>query len=216
MNTSILSFKYLLVLDLNKNMFKFQHEKQSSTARDAETLIELVKINLPKRPESWSHYDFDQLSLDVLLNKRARQYDTTSKHRYLNSRALFDRIHQYFNRVLKTDFPTRFPPSTSMAYLSKKRNAAKKLNETSSTSNFKDDSLNNKKPGDENDKKRDSKTSNRTEALTMNTTDTIISQDPPDRTCSLKNNQLIVNFKLDNSNIVFQLMTFYFEILVLI
>jgi hypothetical protein len=161
-----LTFKYLLTIDANKNYFEFTSDKLSTNEQ-----LELCKIGVNKKPPSWSHFDYDQISLDVLLNKR--KPSGRSKTRYLNSRAIFDRLLQYFSHALKFDFPTRQAASTAMSV-----QTANGL--TKNTSSM-------------------SKITNKSKSAEAGPDPNVAPPDPlgETRTCYLKNNQLIINFKLE-------------------
>jgi hypothetical protein len=163
---STITFKYMLTIDVNKNYFQFMSDKVGHGDQQ-----ELYKINLIKKPLTWSQFDYDQISLDVLLNKR--KSNGRSKTRYLNSRAIFDRLYQFFDHTLKYDFPTRQAAAMAVAMQST-GNMSKTLSSMSKAT-------------------KSTKTSQGGDPGVAS-----VDLDGVTRTCRLKNNQLIINFKLEN------------------
>ena len=172
---NVLTFKYLLTIDVNKKYFRFKSDKSKETEH-----LELYKVNMIEQPPNWSQFDYDQISLDMLLNRR--QPPLRSKTRYLNSRAIFDRLYLYFNHVLKFDFPAK---QNSQQVINKSVSSmSKSSKESKGSKGSKANGKSNKRSHQSND---------------INQVGTIGDLNSDSRTCILKNNQLIITFKLDNS-----------------
>ncbi|RNA39209.1 hypothetical protein BpHYR1_009527 [Brachionus plicatilis] len=96
----VLNLNCLLVLNLNREYFKIEKEN-----------LNFFKVKLIKRPNDISLYDYDQISIDIGDKKeapvRARSHYQQKSCRYLNSRALTDRLIRYFNYCLKNNWPKK-------------------------------------------------------------------------------------------------------------
>jgi hypothetical protein len=186
---SMLNFKSTLNIELNRDYFSVNNEMNANS-----TGIDLFKINVKKKPTEWSDYDYNQLTLDVLLNKRnvnSHRTDKT-KNRFLNSRAIFDRLYKCFDHVLKHDFNLR------QYYIHYIHNKHHSLNENLNKSQKPPQSHNNnninnniKDMIDRSEKINESNTTKNDSFIPNN----------QDKYCTLKNNQLIINFKLNNGKI---------------
>jgi hypothetical protein len=161
-----LTFKYMLSIEANRNYFQFMSNRVSNGEQQ-----ELHKINVCKKPLAWSQFDYDQISLDVLLNKR--KASGRSKTRFLNSRALFDRLYQYFDHALKYDFPTRQAAMQAIA-LQSTGNMSKTFSSMSKAT----------------------KSTKASQDVDPNVA--AVDVNGLVRTCRLKNNQLIITFRLEN------------------
>lgn len=101
----ILNFSYLLNLNLNKNFFRFETEN-----------FNMFKVKLVKKPYTCSLFDYEQISLEIKpkksesINQILTNNPAKSKYRYLNSRAIFDRLLKHFNHALKKGWPSKPKP----------------------------------------------------------------------------------------------------------
>ncbi len=104
-NKNKIIFKYFFVLDLNTFYFQFckLNKKQP-----------LYAIKLANIPADWTNSDLEQLTLEININEPTKKVEIPyirkqpapnylpRRHftRFLNSRALFDRVYRHFVRVL--------------------------------------------------------------------------------------------------------------------
>ncbi|CAF0827509.1 unnamed protein product [Brachionus calyciflorus] len=101
---TVLNLNYLLVINLNRDYFSIEQEN-----------FNFFKIKTLKKPIELSFHDFDQISIEIKQEKKPTRLSNRSKTnylqpksvRYLNARALVDRIIRYFNHVLKYNWPNR-------------------------------------------------------------------------------------------------------------
>lgn len=115
-NKQMITFRYLLVFDLNKNNFELNlvSEKEYS-----------YSVMMREKPTNWSVNDYEQLTLEVkssnqepidqiydnILRKKEKYKGFKNylaqevKPRHLNSKAVLDRLLKYFASVLKKDWP---------------------------------------------------------------------------------------------------------------
>lgn len=118
---TIVKLKYLLEFDLNPEYFDFSEVDDNGLH---------YAIRFKKKPKKWSTQDFDQISLDLTTNKNEpfkkvvstisnREKDLENvnvqfdylklskpkSYRYLNAKALFDRLLKSFSIVLKREWP---------------------------------------------------------------------------------------------------------------
>jgi hypothetical protein len=115
-NKQLVTFRYMLVFDLNKNNFELTlvNEKEYS-----------YSVMMHDKPSNWSQNDYEQLTLEVKSNsqepmeqihanilKKKEKYkgfknylSQEVKPRHLNSKAVLDRLLKHFSTVLKKDWP---------------------------------------------------------------------------------------------------------------
>ncbi len=111
-NKNKIIFKYFLVLDMNTFYFEFcKMNKQQP----------LYAVKLVNVPANWTKSDLEQITLEIKVNETTKREEVSClrkqrnklptpvytnylprRHisRFLNSRALFDRIYRHFARVL--------------------------------------------------------------------------------------------------------------------
>ena len=112
-NKQLIIYKYLLVFDLNKKYFEIDNLNQQEL---------LHTIKMLKKPQKWSSSDYEQLSLELkqstdifgLFNGMSKKKEKSMssnnatnvpKTRYLNSKAIFDRLFRHFTQVLNSEWP---------------------------------------------------------------------------------------------------------------
>ena len=117
---SSLTLKYLLVLDLDQECFEF-----GTVSSKNETLY---SMRLKKRPQKWSANDYHELTVEVkssskeplnrivsnILKYREKLSTQSSCPRFLNSRAIFDRILKHFINVLKNEWLVNQSPENAL------------------------------------------------------------------------------------------------------
>lgn len=98
----VLNLNYLLILNLNREYFRIEQEN-----------LNFFKIKLIKKPSDLSMNDYDQISIEMNKKKdtpvrgRSNYKQSQKSCRYLNSRAISDRLIRYFNYCLKHKWPKK-------------------------------------------------------------------------------------------------------------
>lgn len=109
---NLVIFKYLIAVDLNSDYFdcRIINDKES-----------IYSIRSLKRPANWSKFDYDQFTIDIqstaneplnrifeniinLSANNAKSAYKTKPIRFLNSKALFDRIYKHFHKTIIKDW----------------------------------------------------------------------------------------------------------------
>ena len=108
-------FKYLLVMDLSDEYFDCR------LINDKESIYSIESI---KKPPNWSRYDYDQFTVDIhstgkeplkrifsnIINLKSNEVKRTAfklkPTRYLNSKAIFDRLFRQFYKKIIQEWST--------------------------------------------------------------------------------------------------------------
>jgi hypothetical protein len=114
-NKNYVVFKYLLVMDLSDEYFdcRLINDKES-----------IYSIKSKKKPPNWTRYDYDQFTVDIqsttkeplkrifsnIINSKSNEAKRTAfklnPTRYLNSKAIFDRLFRQFYRTIIKEWST--------------------------------------------------------------------------------------------------------------